>query len=591
MSNNSQLFNQTLGVEQELRRFAIKEYLEKQNNLNINVIGSNDINSNEETQDDDLLATNPIIPEAPDNLDQEILGKIRYSKKITSYINIHSGARNKQLLEISGNHSFGSSQGFMGGSLLTSDGIYTNSNNFAPYSQDAGEVNITANNNHMSFSIKNHTDPHNPKQLISSNSQPVWNIYIPPGKYTVDNLAFAIQKTANQIIKLETNINDLFKITAHIDPIMNSDRVTIIITVKINYQFIWTFHDNSQFSIDDYSSVHQGLLNLQNSYAPQSAQASHHLLHSPYKLDYHPNPNYYKLYLDKIYHNVNNITIVSSEIPNSDTIINIFNNHITFAIKDRTKSSPSSHHPYNQNILTKTENIYWDLYIQPGNYTVTELAVEMELAINNMVFGEAQIANMFNITADTKKGIFEINVNHPYSFLFDFNKNESLGNRNLYQMLGFISPVGLHPGQYVTHFNNLITVNTSNQSKPKYVQIPYSRFNLRKSNIIWLKINHFDVIYDTLTKDHYFAKFTIDHAENNPVEMNSSTPVTITFNDGCLPKLETLDISFFDENGLPYNFNNVDHSFTLEITHHLDRLLNNGQETRRGINENIENLT
>src|SRR5687768_15539486 len=103
MSNNLQLFNQnqTLGVEQELRRFALNEYLGRQNNLNINVIGANDVNSNEETQDDDLLTTNPVLSEAFDNTDQDILGKNRYSKKITSYINIHSGARNKQQIETS----------------------------------------------------------------------------------------------------------------------------------------------------------------------------------------------------------------------------------------------------------------------------------------------------------------------------------------------------------------------------------------------------------------------------------------------------------------------------------------------------------
>ena len=579
MNTNQQFLDNQIGVEQELRRFALNEYLGIQNGLNVNVVGSGDIPADEQIQNDDLLTTNPILNEPENETNFPILEKTRYLKKTVAYININSAARNQKPIDYYIENIHGMSNGFVGGSLFGSDGIYSHSNNYAPYIHEKNKVNITASNNQMSFSIRDYRELHDPKQLISADSKSSWNIFINYRHYDANDLGSTIQKIANQVVYKETGIKDLFKITSYVDPILNTDRVTVTIEAKKDYKFIWTFHDDSQ-STNQYSSMYHGMLELMDSYAPQSAKASKHLGNYQ-KTEYYPNPNYYKLYLDQTYHNVDSISVIASQIPHSDTIINVQNNHITFAIRDKTKQVPNNQNPHSQNILNKNKDIYWHLYIQPGNYTVIELAAEMELAMNNMVFGEAKIANMFSITTNVIKNIFEISVNSPYSFLFDFNGNESLGNRNLYRMLGFSSPVGQHPGQYVTHLNNLITLNIANHGRPKYIQIPYGCFNLIKSRTIWLKINHFNAIYDTLTKDHYFAKLTIDSNQ-----VNQFNPTTFMFDHDSKNQLDTLEISFFDENGQPYNFNNMDHTFTLQINYQLDKLVNNHLETRIGRNEN-----
>lgn len=590
MSNHAEFtqypIDQTLGVEEDLRKFAMNEYLRR--NDHKNVIGSNDLQVEEDDLPiDDILATNG-IDESNDKPIEEN-SDLRYSKEVRSYLNVSSSARSNQIpLQI--NTDISAVQGFLGGSLMSSDGIYSQFNQFAPFMQNDGKIIITSNNNHMTFSIREVTESNMPRQIVNALSNPVWDIFINLGAYEPIQLAETLQKVANNMVYRETGLSDLFSIEAYIDNIINTDRVTIIIRVKPPYQFVWTFYDNSVPTLDQLSSAQQGLLTLHDSFAPQSSVAYKNLAMPNTASEYYPNPNHYVLQLHKSYTNVKSIRIIASEIPNTETIINMENNHISFAIRDKTRPNPSIENPFSQHVLKKDGNIYWNLYIAPGDYTVSELAKEIELSINNMIFGEANLSNVFSITADLKKGIFEIAVTNPYSFIWNFNSKDKLAGRNLYKMLGFASPMGLYPGHYMTNFNNLITINTGTSSQPIYVQIPHGRFNLKKLNIIWLKLNNYETIYDTFTQKYYFTKFTVDQNNENPVEIDSYTETQAVFENNPIPLLNSLEVSFYDEAGNPYNFNNIDHSFTLEIVHNLDRLSNTDYNSYRGVNNQTNKL-
>ena len=87
-----------------------------------------------------------------------------------------------------------------------------------------------------------------------------------------------------------------------------------------------------------------------------------------------------------------------------------------FRLIDKNKPPPTPSNINSQNILTKDGDVNWEVFILPANYTPTELAAEMELRVNNMLFGEAGLSDVFRITADEKKGIFEISTQSPYAF-------------------------------------------------------------------------------------------------------------------------------------------------------------------------------
>src|SRR5581483_10241604 len=96
------------------------------------------------------------------------------------------------------------------------------------------------------------------------------------------------------------------------------------------------------------------------------------------------------------------------------------------------------------------------------------------------------------------------------------------------------------------------------------------------------QLNNYGTIYDTFTQNKYFMKFIID---DNAISVNTFVEIQHVFEDAPLSSLNVIDVRFYDENGLPYNFNDIDHSFTLEIVHQLDRLTGNDYSSRRGICE------
>ena len=149
-------------------------------------------------------------------------------------------------------------------------------------------------------------------------------------------------------------------------------------------------------------------------------------------------------------------------------------------------------------------------------------------------------------------------------------------------MLGFQSPSGANPDTYLSVFNNLISVNTGSEKNPVYIETPYAAFNLRRSNIVWLMLNNYETIYDTFTQRYYFAQFIVDCTKNNGIESDTFSDTVTVFDDSPITNLELIDVSFFDELGFPYNFRNVDHTFTLEITCHMDRLMGADYSSHRG---------
>jgi hypothetical protein len=566
-SRADEIEHNTLGVERELRRFAMNEYLEKKNR---GIYVDDDHIPEGDQMDDDLLLTNAVT----ENTTQDEIDKTRYLKETKSFINVTSAARCKARPVM--HHDAVNHQGF-GESLISSDNFYANSHIFAPFiihihpdiPSDV-TIHIDVASNHMQFQLIDITDPLTPIQIISSLNHSHFDLFIPiKSAYTLIDLAQTIMMTANNYL-FQTAGGQLFNsaeprhifmVEAYVDPFVNPDRVTIKITCQPNYKFTWTFF-----------------------VCPSPLMKHAHCD------DIFPNPNGFIIHLNTAYLNVKSIRVISSQMPKTGRIINLLNNGIRFRLIDKNKPSQ------NQNIRTKDGKIDWTFFICPGDYTASELAAELELNINNMIFGEAGLSNIFTITANEKKNIFEINTTSPIAFYWEFFFNPAIRSRNLYQMLGFKENISSLIGDslgYVTTFSNLIPKNPiiplGFSPSTAVIYEPFAAFNLRKDRILWLQLNDYETIYDTLTQNKYFAMFNlVDDDDDDRCDrfvVDSFSPTAQVFVSSPLPYLSKLEIKFFDENGLPFDFNGIDHLFTLEIVHHLDRFMGSDYSSRRGISD------
>jgi len=434
----------------------------------------------------------------------------------------------------------------------------------------------------MQFQLIDVTNPTVQIPIVTSSGNSKFDVLIPINpSYSLIDLAKSIEINANSTLFRESNpqlTNSLdprhmFMIDASIDPHVNPDRVTIKIASQANYKFTWNFFVQGALPTPIAKSI------------PASDAAF--VVQNPDAI--FPNPNSYAVDLDRAYTNIKSIRVISSEIPNTDTVVNLTNNGMFFRLIDKNKPPPTPSDPYSQNILTKDGSIDWFLYIPPADYTATELAAEIEMGVNNMLFGEAGLSNVFTVTANEKKGTFEINTQLPYAFYWQFLLNPDLRWRNLHAMLGFPVNFSSATQSYSMSFSNLIPTNpilpSGSPLPTTVIQVPFAAFSLRKSSIIWLQLNGYETIYDTLTQNKYFAMFTIDSVGPNQIAYDTFSPTAQVFIASPLTSLTTLDVRFYDETGLPYNFNNVDNAFTLEIVHHLDRFMGADYSSRRGVND------
>lgn len=472
--------------------------------------------------DNDLFLTNAIT----DSKETDAEEKKRYHKNYNSYFYATSSSRNNPVIDL-----------FAEPSLTSTGNIYTNLSILFPFDSSSMSLPITK----IQFKIRDIFIPTDPIQIISGiiNSETsvdteLFDVYIPVDtltNYTLGELASTIQSSINNLLFNRSSSQlihssdaaNMFNVSAHIDTIINPDKITITISCQINFEFILTF------------------------------TFSNNTIQEPI----YPNPNNYSLYLDKTYSNIKCLRIIDAEIPFSDTIINEWNNIIEFKIRQGSTD-----------IYTTDGSLTWKLVLDIGNYSITSFLSYFLLSLNTYIFTESGIANLFSIDPyNSENEIINIRITPTYTFEMIFINDNKYGARNLYKMLGFKIP---STSSYTSIFTNSITINTGSIT---YIK-PYSPVNLATSKIIWININNIECVYDSYSRSFYFNKYPI----------NKLLPIQYNYTFATEPHLFKLDISLFDEVGVPYNTNMADHSFTLEIIWYLDRLTGTDLSSRRGTN-------
>ena len=110
--------------------------------------------------------------------------------------------------------------------------------------------------------------------------------------------------------------------------------------------------------------------------------------------------------------------------------------------------------------------------------------------------------------------------------------------------------------------------------------------NLSGENYIFMTSPQLDSMHNTGDVTNIFAKLQLA-ASPGTIIFNSFISNPVVYEDSPLPLLYELDISFREHDNTLVNFNDVNHSFTIEIVEYHDKLRYNDFDSRRGRYDDI----
>lgn len=341
-----------------------------------------------------------------------------------------------------------------------------------------------------------------------------------------------------------------------------------------------------------------------------------------YRQPFNPEPNCYQILFSEVLNNVKTARLVSSEIPNPFTTVNIWNNLILIDIQDNCLKVTREERciGFTNSIPLKAKgchNLPFIIVQLPfGNYGFCELLAIMERTINEEVRLRTfeGFCDIFRVIGDDRTGRIEIVLCSPkdrdLSFHLRFWNAPGLPQeRLLYWMLGFIRPFERNcdgTNSYVKCFTNLyhfgvkscemrnVVVNKKAQAPELSTSLvhygfhqirPYRPINLQPDTYIFLLIKDMGTLTDpSLPSIEIFSKIQLP-VPAGQVAYNTFVNTPKFFVEAPIRKLEGLDIKWIDKNGNLIDWHGLEHSFTIEFTQYLDRLSVNDTSATRGVSD------
>ena len=486
---------------------------------------------------------------------EELPTDFRYFKESIYYVNINSSMRNRSI-ELNG---FDDAD-FNTESLFSTGGRYTNICFLYPFDAGSG-VRALLDVFRIKFKIRTVQGIYISNSITNKSIDELttFDIYCKStdgrlGDFIKRSLNEHLHKIAYEQTYMYPEAESIFDVSVHIDELCNSDRLCITVSCNSYYEFIMTFLTNEEV----------GTLTGSEDVDPSDcSDRDFRRIGEDQVVD--PDPASYSINLDRIYNNIKYIKLIDVNIPFSDTVINKYNDCVRFKCSTRQTSASAKE--------------WLNLYIEHGDYTLESLAKYLESEMNILLFSVTKInePDMFIVEGNSKTDLFEIRTkNSSHHFEFEFLSNANYGDRNLHKMLGFKSyrtPLPVHK------FSNHIIINDLKRIYSK----PHGKVNLKTSEYILMNINNYETLYDETTKKYYFNKIN----KLNQNNYNCRFLDIRTEFQNILKDLYTLNISFQDVHGLPYNFNQAEHSFTLEIIYFLDKLVGTDISSSRNAENNI----
>lgn len=306
-------------------------------------------------------------------------------------------------------------------------------------------------------------------------------------------------------------------------------------------------------------------------------------------------PHQYEYELPRIFTNVKSVRLISSEIPNTISNINLHNDLITIEVidEDVTPTEEELTAGVTRRIPLKpsVREPFFTIRLEHGNYSLVELIDHLNQKINKTI--NLQAIEKFDelITIDYIPTTGEINfqLNNPpgrnLSFHLRFNSPSATPVlRTLWHMLGFNTAYDINvdgTSSFVTSRKN--TVLHLPQSADKHYRVNRVPC-VYPSKYVYMAIDQLGTFIDSAVKQSgLFARFTMDETKRVSIDKFSSTAKIFMVTP--LAHLDKLKIDWLDSTGAHVDFQGRDHSFVLEIIEYVDLVDINNFSSRRGVSD------
>jgi hypothetical protein len=211
-----------------------------------------------------------------------------------------------------------------------------------------------------------------------------------------------------------------------------------------------------------------------------------------------------------------------------------------------------------------------DLFTIPSNTIITTDGTEGIIGLNQ---------NFYLYNVKSIGGIITDNLNNK---LFTVRKIIDENTITFYNTYGYASSseMGGGEGIYISsiiHGFNGIQTNTKNNVLNRSI-------NLQGENYVFLCCPQLATMMNTGKVTDIFARITLDQSPGNMVFSFLSNPKT--FDNVPLDKLSEMEFRILNYDGSPYDFTDLDYSFTLEITEVKDITDAFNYSSRRGVTNN-----
>lgn len=249
---------------------------------------------------------------------------------------------------------------------------------------------------------------------------------------------------------------------------------------------------------------------------------------NPSSLVSYPRPNSYKV-MFPTYFRVRRVRLLTTEMPNAQFPVRVGNNNIDWTDGTGTHTAP----------------------IIPGAYTGTSLATAVATAMN-LALGSPPAPPTYSATYNVDTGKITITAAAVFTLLVQTGPS-TLAGTAAWSIIGFDAfPVA-----------NVVAVPVAGN----FDATSFSVVKLNGESYIYMRVKTLQTMRtsDACDGSNVFAKIVLDV----PVGFMSFS--NFVSNDlewlNAKDVLRELDIDFVNHDGTPYDFQNVDHSFTLELLH------------------------
>lgn len=250
-----------------------------------------------------------------------------------------------------------------------------------------------------------------------------------------------------------------------------------------------------------------------------------------------PNAYEYELIMPVEYRNIRRVSLLTVEMCSSAYSIDSTNNQLVVAFNN--ESSPTT------------------ITITPGSYTPPNMAIALEQAINASNGGAFQTVT---VTYDPSTRKFSTTTTQPNGFNYMILDSETAGNANfsnnlIWDNLGFTDKTANLP---LTNGSTAVIV------APNIANLKEDRFLIMEIVRPRIMTGHMNS-----SGDHYqpFAKiiFDTDSSINFPAQSSVYDFVSAPVEFRNIGKVDRMLFRFRRPDGRFYDFNRLEHSFTLEF--------------------------